>query len=148
MTKTSATIKIARRWVNPQSAKFVVGGAIILAAFAYLLFSATSSSLVFYHTIDEVMAKDIAVGERIRVAGGIDKESVEWDPQTDTLVFSLFNPDDSAQRIPIVYHGLVPDTFWTSPQVIMEGEYAPGRTFVADGMSVQCPSKYARAITP
>ncbi|MBI3287303.1 MAG: cytochrome c maturation protein CcmE [Chloroflexi bacterium] len=145
MAKASATIEIARRWANPQSAKFVVGGAIILAAFAYLLFTATSSSLVFYHTIDEVIAQGIPVGERIRVAGAIDKDSIEWDAERDTLAFTLFNPDNPSQRIFIIYRGLVPDTFWTSPHVIMEGEYTPGQSFVADAMSVQCPSKYVRA---
>jgi cytochrome c-type biogenesis protein CcmE len=52
----------------------------------------------------------------------------------------------SAARVPVVYHGSVPDLFKTGRHIVVEGTYRNG-VFVAKPGSLvtKCPSKYAPA---
>jgi cytochrome c-type biogenesis protein CcmE len=52
----------------------------------------------------------------------------------------------NAVRVPVVYHGSVPDLFKTGRHVVVEGTYRRG-VFVAKPGSLvtKCPSKYAPA---
>ena len=56
------------------------------------------------------------------------------------LRFSLRDVEGTA-RVPVVYHGSVPDPFRLGRDVIVEGRMRNG-TFVADRLITKCPSKY------
>jgi cytochrome c-type biogenesis protein CcmE len=55
----------------------------------------------------------------------------------------LRDPDGSA-RVPVVYHGSVPDLYKVGRTVVVNGTYEDG-TFVAQkgSLSTKCPSKYS-----
>jgi len=55
---------------------------------------------------------------------------------------------NSAARVPVVYHGSVPDLFATGRHVVLTGRVKDG-VFVGDNGSLvtKCPSKYAPAKT-
>jgi cytochrome c-type biogenesis protein CcmE len=54
--------------------------------------------------------------------------------------------DAKAVRVPVVYHGSVPDLFRTGRHIVIEGTYRNG-VFVAkrNSLITKCPSKYAPA---
>ena len=54
--------------------------------------------------------------------------------------------DAKAARVPVVYHGSVPDLFKTGRHIVVEGRYRNG-VFVAkrNSLITKCPSKYAPA---
>jgi cytochrome c-type biogenesis protein CcmE len=54
--------------------------------------------------------------------------------------------DAEATRVPVVYHGSVPDLFKTGRHIVVEGTYRNG-VFVAkrNSLITKCPSKYAPA---
>jgi cytochrome c-type biogenesis protein CcmE len=54
--------------------------------------------------------------------------------------------DAKAVRVPVVYHGSVPDLFKTGRHIVVEGTYRHG-VFVAkrNSLITKCPSKYAPA---
>jgi cytochrome c-type biogenesis protein CcmE len=54
--------------------------------------------------------------------------------------------DAKAARVPVVYHGSVPDLFKTGRHIVVEGTYRHG-VFVAkrNSLITKCPSKYAPA---
>jgi len=57
----------------------------------------------------------------------------------------LRDPSGSA-RVPVVYHGTVPDLYKVGRVVVVNGKLTDGR-FLADkgSLSTKCPSKYAPA---
>ena len=54
--------------------------------------------------------------------------------------------DAKAARVPVVYHGSVPDLFKTGRHIVVEGTYRHG-VFIAkrNSLITKCPSKYAPA---
>lgn len=147
MIKASYLKLEAKKWASPQRAKFVVGGAIVLAAMAYLIFSATAGSEVYWKSISEIQDQGPALaGQRLRIGGPVDFDSVRWDAENLTLRFNLLDLEDRSLSLPVVYGDVIPDTFHTSSGVILEGEYRADGVFEAETMLVQCASKYEKAL--
>jgi cytochrome c-type biogenesis protein CcmE len=57
------------------------------------------------------------------------------------LRFSIHNINGESPKIPIVFHGSVPDLLDPGRDVNLIGKLQNG-TFVADRMTTKCPSKY------
>jgi cytochrome c-type biogenesis protein CcmE len=52
--------------------KFIIGGLLIMAAVAYLIFSSTKANAEYFMTVDELNAKsDSLVGRSLRVSGAV-----------------------------------------------------------------------------
>lgn len=81
---------------------------------------------------------------RLQVRGDVDYDSVVRPAEGLELRFDLVGKDG---RLPVVYEGLVPDTFDMAESVTVAGRLASDGTFVADDLVVQCPSKY-EAVPP
>ena len=58
--------------------------------------------------------------------------------------FVLSNPNAQAGRVPVVYHGSVPDLYKVGRVVVVDGTLRNG-TFAAHDLSTKCPSKYSPA---
>lgn len=120
--------------------KFMIGGIIIIAAIVFLVMMGFRSSQMFYLTPGELQAKAPTLyGEDVRLAGTIDKRSVEWSPENMTLKFDVFEGRDV---VPVVYEGPKPDTFDLAEGVTVEGVYHRDGVFEARNLLLQCPSKY------
>ncbi|MFQ6001112.1 MAG: cytochrome c maturation protein CcmE [Anaerolineae bacterium] len=131
--------RVTREWFTPRTWKFLVGGLIVVFALAYLIFTAAGSSMVYRLSIAELKGDPSMVGKRVRVGGVVNWESMQRDEEALTLTFTLEEDGDS---LPVVYQGVVPDTFETAPGVTLEGEYTAEGIFQADTILLQCPSKY------
>jgi cytochrome c-type biogenesis protein CcmE len=61
----------------------------------------------------------------------------------------LRDPNGGGGRVPVVYHGSVPDLYEVGRVVVVNGKLTGGR-FLADNgsLSTKCPSKYAPAKSP
>ena len=125
--------------------RFLVGGLIIAAVVLLLLGSSLRSSSVYYLTVEEVISQGSSVdGQRVRIAGLVDRESVEWQPGSSILRFDLV---EGEATLPVVYEGRVPDAFAQADSAVVEGELSAEGVFVADSLVVQCPSKYEAQLT-
>ena len=125
--------------------RFLAGGAVIVAVVLLLLLTSMRSSTVYYLTVQELrdQVPDI-YGQRVRVAGQIDRNSVDWELGSRTLEFNII---EGEEILSVTYEGIVPDAFAQSDAVVVEGEYSPDGVFQADTLTVQCPSKYEGAAT-
>lgn len=149
--------------------KFIVGGALIVAAVIYLIVSSTQANAQYFLTIDEVVAKGSEVMDRdLRISGAVIGDTIEYDRETLTLKFvvahlpgdndeleaegglaeALHNAvsDPSRSRIQIVHEGPMPDLLQHEAQAIMTGRLAEDGTFYADELLLKCPTKYEEAI--
>jgi cytochrome c-type biogenesis protein CcmE len=149
--------------------KFFLGGFLILAAVAYLIVSSTQASAQYFVTVDELKAKGTGiVGQNLRVSGAILGDSIQYDPQTLTLTFTVAHvPGDNAEiekegglavvlhqavidssrnRMQVVYHGAKPDLMRNEAQAIMTGQVGADGVFHADELLLKCPTKYEEAV--
>ncbi len=137
-------VEVQRGGLLAGRAKFLLGGAIIMGAMVLLALINFREAAVFYLTPGELLAQaQTLYGQNVRLAGTIDKRSVEWDPQTMTLKFNVFEGRDV---IPVVYNQPKPDTFDLAEAVTLEGVYRPDGVFEAQTLFLQCPSKYEAKI--
>ena len=56
-----------------------------------------------------------------------------------------FRVTDGAQTYPVVYRGLIPDTFTDSVDVVVEGRLGRDGTFRATTLLAKCASRYENA---
>jgi cytochrome c-type biogenesis protein CcmE len=120
--------------------KFLIGGLIIVLAVAYLGYTGFKSSATYYYTVSEVVEKGTSVyGEKLRVSGKVVADSVHSETDSHSLSFSL---DAEGKDLPVVYEGIVPDTFRNDSDVVVEGRFDPSGVFQASTILTKCPSKY------
>jgi cytochrome c-type biogenesis protein CcmE len=149
--------------------KFVIGGALILAAVVYLIVSSTQANAEYFMTIDELKAQSQSVvGKNMRISGAVVGDTIQYDPHTLTLSFEVANVtadnneveaqgglaavlhaaviDPNRSRIKIVYTGPKPDLLKNEAQAIMTGQLGTDGVFHADELLLKCPSKYQEAV--
>ncbi|MFH1651845.1 MAG: cytochrome c maturation protein CcmE [Chloroflexota bacterium] len=120
--------------------KYLIGGLIVLAALIYLVYTGFSSSATYYYTVGEVLAQqDTLLEKNVRVSGQVITESIRNNAGGMTLWFEI---GDGGQSVPVTYRGVVPDTFRSDGDVVVEGHLTPSGTFEAKTILTKCPSKY------
>lgn len=120
--------------------RYLVGGALILAAIGFLLYSGLREGSIYYYTITELKEDSASLsGKEIKVTGQVADGSVDWELDPLTLRFTLV---DQGESLPVVYHGVVPDTFQAGREVVVCGKYDQDGVFLADDILTKCPSKY------
>lgn len=123
--------------------KFLVAGAFILSAVSYLMFSGIDGSMVYYYTVSEFLEKseDLS-GRGTRVSGHVSPGTIVSDTTQAKVEFTVFERKNGS-TLPVVYQGIIPDTFKDNAEVVVEGMYhSEGNLFEATVLLAKCPSKY------
>jgi cytochrome c-type biogenesis protein CcmE len=120
---------------------FVLAGAAIAIAIAYLVFANTQSSAHYYLTVTELRACRQCGSQIVRVAGTVADGSVQRDAATQEIRFTVA---DTGGSLPVEYNGVVPDVFKAGVQVVVEGHLKDG-LFHASTLLAKCPSKFQSA---
>lgn len=134
-------------------ARVIVGSALIFAAIGAIAVTSYFANQQAYYTVDELhdgrvlesllpvaeAAELGARGRQLQVRGVVDYGSVQRPDEGLELRFTLTGKDGA---VPVVYRGVVPDTFDMAESVTVAGAFAADGTFQADTLFVQCPSKY------
>ena len=140
--------------------RFFIGGALIVLAIGYLIFSSIRTTSEYYLTVSEVAARRTELGgQSIRVAGRVKPGNIAWDPNSLTLKFEIAPiPDIDASGAPVKPVSVVasdpvsfrviaagepkPDMFAPGRDVIVEGKLTPDGAIAATQVMTSCPSKY------
>ena len=131
---------------GPANRKFILGGVIVLALVGFLIVNGLQTASIYYLTVSEALTQLRAGdGQVVRINGVADQSTVKWDAQNLTLKFDI---TEGAMRIPVVYHGVMPDTFSQSESVVVEGSLASSGAFEARDLLVKCPSRYQPVVAP
>jgi cytochrome c-type biogenesis protein CcmE len=120
--------------------KFILGGAVIVAALVWLGFVGFQESKAYYITIDEFSSmKGQLDGKTLKLAGDVLAGSI--DRSKPEMEFVLASP---STRIQVRYVGkdIIPDTFKDGSKALVEGNVAPDGIFLARRIEAKCASKY------
>ncbi len=113
---------------------------VILLALVYLIVGGVRDSAVYYVTVSELYENGQPTDNRgYRVTGRVVPESIHWNPDSLTLLFTLHQGGDSLK---VIYHDMMPDQLADAQQAVVEGRWDGNQSFIAQKILLKCPSKY------
>jgi cytochrome c-type biogenesis protein CcmE len=104
---------------------WIAAGVAVLGVAVALVLNAFQSNLVFFFSPSQVAANEAPQGRPFRIGGMVEAGSLQRVPNTLEVKFIV---TDMAQRVPVVYSGLLPDLFKEGKGVVAQGSLG------ADGM--------------
>jgi cytochrome c-type biogenesis protein CcmE len=114
--------------------------AIVLGAFAYLLYGGLGSNLVYFLTPTELLAKGTeAVNVPVRLGGQVVPGSVVWDAARLDLRFHM---KDVGKEVTVHSKGAPPQMFRPGMGVVVEGRFSPEGVFEATSLMVKHSNEY------
>jgi len=154
---------------NPARRKFLIGGLVIIAVVIWLIVTSTMAGAQFFYTVDELKARGSdAVGKPVRIAGAVLGDSIQYDPETLTLTFTVVHipadtqlinddgglaaaldaavADTSRNQLQIAYIGVKPDLLKHAAEAIVSGELDADGVFHANELLLRCPTRYEEAL--
>lgn len=149
--------------------KFIIGGALILAAVTWLVISSMKTNAEYFMTVDEVLRNEqTLVGRNLRISGAVVGTTIGYNPETMELSFEIADiPGDNAEieeqgglaavlhaavidlersRILVVYQGARPDLLNDEAQAVVTGKLGEDGIFYAEELLLKCPTKYEQAL--
>jgi cytochrome c-type biogenesis protein CcmE len=139
--------------------KFMLGGLLILVAIVYLVYSSTVSGARFFITVDEVVADNAYLGQPVRLTGAVLGDSIQYEPSTGRLSFTIAHIPDEFEDLAAVLHDSANDPSLTQLHVVMENTYMPDLlqheaqailtgtlgedgNFYATELNLKCPTRF------
>ena len=119
-------------------ATFIGLGVGTLAVALFLVLFALRDTIVFFHTPQDVVEKQIPAGKRIRLGGLVADGSLKRGEGL-TVTFAI---TDTAKTIAVTYTGLLPDLFREGQGVVAEGKLDPAGRFLADTVLAKHDENY------
>ena len=135
---------------NPGWIKFAIGGVIIVAALALLLYSTTQGNVQYFLTVAELRERESEmVGKDIRISGIVVPASISYDATTLHLEFDVVDEAGASQApLRILMDGEpLPDQMQDEAEAIAEGRLQADGTFRAESLMMKCASKYDVEVT-
>jgi cytochrome c-type biogenesis protein CcmE len=148
--------------------KFVIGGILMLIAVILLVITSLKGNAQYYLTIDELVSGEVTGNGSVRVSGVVLGDTIEYDPRTLNLTFTVANIsgdndeiealgglatvlheasiDPNANRLRVSYNGVMPDLLTNEAQAIMTGKLGEDGVFYADELLLKCPSRYEEGV--
>jgi cytochrome c-type biogenesis protein CcmE len=116
--------------MKPRHRRFawIGAGVVVLGAAVALVLNAFQSNLVFFFTPSQVVAKEAPQGRPFRIGGLVESGTLVRIPNSLDVKFVV---TDTAQRLPVVYRGLLPDLFKEGKGVVAQGSVGPDGVFHA-----------------
>ena len=118
--------------------KFLVGGAIIALALAYLIYAGVTQSAVYFVTPAELQAAPVS-GKAYRLGGMVVPGTLTWDAPTLALRFSL---SDGKATVPVRHRGTPPDLFGEGRGAVVEGRWTKDGYFDASLIMAKHSEEY------
>lgn len=105
----------------------------------YLVYTGIRDTMLYYLTVSEVVQnRPQSSNGGIRVSGKVLDGTIKWNAKDLKLRFVM---GDDKTTLPVVYQGVVPDSFKQGREVVIEGVYSDG-ILKASQIMPTCPSKY------
>jgi cytochrome c-type biogenesis protein CcmE len=106
---------------------------------AYLVASAFRNNLVFFFSPTQVVAKEAPINRTFRIGGLVQDGTLKRDPDGLTVRFTV---TDTAESIPVVYRGILPDLFKEGRGCVAQGKLSSDGVFQADQVLAKHDENY------
>ena len=121
--------------------KIFIAVLLTITGVSLLVYSAVVQSAKAVVTVSE-LAQEKSSRTNIRLGARVSSDEINYKSQPDFILrFNVHDITSAGAEIPVVYHGIMPDTLRQGRDVILEGNF-DGREFTAKSLLTQCPSKY------
>ena len=117
----------------------VIAALITLGAASALILNALEENIVFFYTPSDLAEKQLPPGQRVRIGGLVEEESVV---RYDGEARVTFRITDLSRAVPVTYTGILPDLFRESQGVVAEGSFTPDGTFKAEEVLAKHDENY------
>ena len=117
----------------------ILVGLAALATASALVLNAFRSNLVFFFSPSQIAAKEAPLERGFRLGGLVEQGSVRRSTQDLTVAFVV---TDLAQKVPVVYTGLLPDLFREGKGVVAQGRLGHDGIFRADQVLAKHDENY------
>jgi cytochrome c-type biogenesis protein CcmE len=116
----------------------ITGGVASVALAAALVLNAFQSNLVFFFTPSQIAAGEAPKDRAFRIGGMVVAGSLKRQADGITVHFTV---TDTAQNVPVVYKGILPDLFREGKGVVAQGRLNDG-VFRADEVLAKHDENY------
>ncbi|MGC4394581.1 cytochrome c maturation protein CcmE [Hydrogenophaga sp. T2] len=111
-----------------------------LGSASALVLRAFGSNLVFFYSPTQVAQRAAPQDRAFRIGGLVQQGSVQREGGASLLL--RFEVTDGAHRVPVRYHGLLPDLFQEGKGVVAQGRLGADGLFVADQVLAKHDENY------
>ena len=118
---------------------FICAGLAGLGIAVALALNAFQDNLVFFFSPSQVAAKEAPTGRTFRVGGLVQEGTVKRDTDGLTVRFTV---TDTAESIPVVYKGILPDLFKEGKGCVAQGRIGADGVFYADQVLAKHDENY------
>ena len=118
---------------------FIAVGLAGLSIAAYLVASAFRNNLVFFFSPTQVAAKEAPVDRTFRIGGLVQEGTLKRDADGLTVRFTV---TDTAQSIPVIYKGILPDLFKEGRGCVAQGKLSTNGEFQAEQVLAKHDENY------
>ncbi len=130
-----------KKRMTGKTAGALVGAAIVLVAFGYLIWGGIGGNLVYFLTPKELLARGPkAVGASVRLGGMVQSGTINWNADTRELRFRIIDEDSSS--VPVISVGMPPQMFTEGQGVVVEGVYSGDGVFKSNKVMVKHNNEY------
>jgi cytochrome c-type biogenesis protein CcmE len=98
---------------------WIAVGLVFVVAIVALVLNALGSSITYFYSPTEVAQDKVPHGRAFRIGGMVEGGSVVRDVNGLTV---HFNVTDTAQTVPVIYTGILPDLFSENKGVVAQGK--------------------------
>jgi cytochrome c-type biogenesis protein CcmE len=118
---------------------WIAAGLAALGVAIALVLNAFQSNLVFFFSPSDVVEQKAPQGRPFRIGGLVVDKSVKREADGITVRFAV---TDTAQTIPVVYKGILPDLFREGKGVVAQGKLGPDGVFAASEVLAKHDENY------
>ena len=118
---------------------FIVIALASMSIAAYLVASAFRNNLVFFFSPTQVVAKEAPINRTFRIGGLVQEGTLKRDSDGLTVRFTV---TDTAESIPVVYKGILPDLFKEGRGCVAQGKLSADGVFQADQVLAKHDENY------
>jgi len=118
---------------------FIVTSLAALGLAAWLVLGAFRNNLVFFFSPTQVVAKEAPAGRTFRIGGLVENGSLKRDTDGLTIRFVV---TDTANTLPVVYKGILPDLFKEGRGCVAQGRVGTDGVFYADQIMAKHDENY------
>ena len=117
----------------------IATGVVALGIAVALVLNAFRSNIVFFFTPSQIAANEAPVGSSFRIGGMVVDGSLQRQPDGISVRFVV---TDTAQSIPVVYTGILPDLFREGKGVVAQGKLGADGVFKAEQVLAKHDENY------